>query len=59
MENIIAAVVILAIVVLAARHIIKAKKNGQKCIGCPDSGCCSKKNDHSGSGSCCGGCNKG
>lgn len=53
MENIIAVVVILAIVVLAARYVIKAKKSGRKCIGCPDS-CHCGKNDGSSCG--CGGC---
>ena len=34
--------VVLAIVALAAWYVIRAKKNGAKCIGCP-SGCdCSK-----------------
>ena len=51
MENIIAIVVILAIVGLAAGTIIKAKKRGQKCIGCPDSKYCSKNCTSS-----CGGC---
>ena len=38
--------IILAIVALilgcAIWYIVKAKKSGKKCIGCPD-GCCSKK----------------
>lgn len=42
MANIIAVLVLLAIVGFAARYVIKAKKSGRKCIGCPD-GCCSKK----------------
>lgn len=52
MENIIIAVIIIAIVGAAALYIYKAKKSGKKCIGCPDGGSCS-----SGScGSCsCGG----
>ena len=29
------------IVGLAAGYIRKSKKNGRKCIGCPDSGSCS------------------
>ena len=40
--------VIAAIVCLAVWYVIKAKKSGKKCIGCPD-GCCP-----SGSGGCCG-----
>lgn len=52
MENIIIAVIIIAIVGAAALYIYKAKKSGKKCIGCPDGGSCS-----SGScGSCSCGC---
>ena len=40
MENIILIVVILAILVGASWYIYKAKKSGQKCIGCPDSKTC-------------------
>ena len=48
--DIIAIIVILLIVGAATAYIIKAKKSGRKCIGCPDSKTCS--------GSCasCGGC---
>jgi len=42
MANIIAILVVLAIVGLAAGYVIRAKKRGQKCIGCPDSRTCSK-----------------
>lgn len=52
MANAIAVIVILAIVALAARYVIKAKKSGRKCIGCPDGGCCSGKEN----GGCCCGC---
>ena len=38
--NIIAAAIILLAVGASLRHIIKEKKRGVKCIGCPDSGCC-------------------
>lgn len=52
MENIIIAVIIVAIVAAASLYIYKAKKSGKKCIGCPDGGSCS-----SGScGSCSCGC---
>ena len=50
MENLILIVVIAAILVGAAWYIYKAKKSGQHCIGCPDSGTC---------GSCSGGCSCG
>ena len=41
-------VIISAIVGGAVAYIVKAKKSGQKCIGCPDSKTCSGK---------CSGCN--
>ena len=43
MENIIIIAVVTVIVVLAAFYVYKAKKSGKKCIGCPDSGSCGKK----------------
>jgi len=37
----------------ALAYIIKAKKSGKKCIGCPDSGSCGSQGGCSGcSGSC-------
>ena len=55
MENIIVIAIVVIIVGLAAFYIYKAKKNGQKCIGCPySSGCVSNKNANSCSG--CNGC---
>lgn len=33
--------IIAAVAALAAFYIYKAKRRGQKCIGCPYSGCCS------------------
>ena len=38
MDNVIIVSVILVILGLAAWYVIKAKKSGKKCIGCPD-GC--------------------
>lgn len=49
MENYIIIAIIAAILGLAIWYIIRAKKSGKKCIGCPD-GCCSSKN---GSACCC------
>ena len=50
MENVISVIIILAIVIAAAFYVIKAKKSGKRCIGCPDGatcsgncGCCEKK----------------
>ncbi len=40
MENIIIIAVVLIIVVAVSIYIIKAKKSGKKCIGCPDSNSC-------------------
>ena len=41
MKDLIAVAVIIVILSLASGYIIKAKKSGKKCIGCPDgcSGC--------------------
>ena len=53
MVNLILIVIIGAVVGLAAGYVWKAKKQGRKCIGCPDSGTCS--GTCSGNcGSCCG-----
>ncbi len=54
-------IVIAAIVLIiggAVAYIIKAKKCGKKCIGCPDSCSCGtkKKNGTGNCGSCGGGC---
>ncbi|MBQ8174928.1 MAG: FeoB-associated Cys-rich membrane protein [Clostridia bacterium] len=50
--------VVIAVIALivggAIAYIIKAKKSGKKCIGCPDSGSCSK-----GCSGCDGACNCG
>ncbi len=44
MKNIIIIAILLVIIGLAALYIYKAKKKGQKCIGCPHSGSCSASN---------------
>lgn len=63
MKDLIAIIVIAAILLLAIGYIVKAKKNGAKCIGCPSGGICcpSKKEDActcgcggTASDSCCG-----
>ena len=41
--------VVAVVLGLAGWYIYKAKKNGKKCIGCPDSCACS-------AGNCSGGC---
>ncbi len=47
MTNLIIIVIVGAIVGAAIGYIVKAKKSGQKCIGCPDAATC-------GSGGCAG-----
>ena len=42
-SDIIALLVIALILGLAIFYIVKAKKSGKKCIGCPDSAGCSGK----------------
>lgn len=44
MTDIIISVMLIVIVGSAVGYIIKAKKSGKKCIGCPDSGTCDKCN---------------
>lgn len=57
MDNFIVIAVVTAIVGLAAWYIYRAKKSGQKCIGCPDARTCSGKgcNGGCGCGCSCGG----
>lgn len=49
MENLIVIAVILLLVGAAVVYIIKEKKRGTKCIGCPAAGQCARRN---GGGSC-------
>ncbi len=53
-------IIVIAVIVLvvgsALAYIIKAKKSGKKCIGCPDSCSCSAKESGNGC-SCCSDCN--
>ncbi len=48
MESAIIVAIVLIIVGLAAGYVIKAKKRGAKCIGCPDGCSCSKSGGCSG-----------
>lgn len=43
MVDIIASVIVVAIIGGAVAYIIKSKKSGQKCIGCPHSKTCGSK----------------
>lgn len=47
----VALAVILCIIGGAVAYIHHSKKKGKKCIGCPDSGCCSRTDC-----SCCSSC---
>ena len=44
MDNLIIILILVLIIGGASLYIYKAKKRGQKCIGCPHSGGCGKKN---------------
>lgn len=46
MADIIIGIVLLAVVGVAIAYIVKEKKRGVKCIGCPNAGTCSKKSCH-------------
>ncbi len=48
MENLVIIAIIAAIVASAVIYVIKAKKSGRKCIGCPYSGCPNCKAEKSG-----------
>lgn len=52
MEDIIIVAVLVVIVGLACIYVYRAKKNGKKCIGCPDGCSCSSKNGCSGCSGC-------
>ncbi|MBQ9745104.1 MAG: FeoB-associated Cys-rich membrane protein [Clostridia bacterium] len=53
-------IIVIAVICLiiggASAYIIKAKKSGKKCIGCPDSASCHSKKKASDSHSCCSSC---
>ena len=53
MDNFVVIAIIVIILALVTIYIIKAKKSGVKCIGCPDAKTCQ------GRSSCCSGCCQG
>ena len=59
LPEIIAIIVIVLIVGLALLYVIKAKKKGQKCIGCPYAKTCheNKKREDNSCSNCRCGCN--
>ena len=42
-ENLILAFILIFVIAAAGRYVIKAKRSGAKCIGCPLSGSCASK----------------
>jgi len=52
MTNFLLAAVIIAIIGGAIAYIIKEKKRGVRCIGCPSAGQCSRKHCEGSSCSC-------
>lgn len=48
MADLIVVLVIAVILTLAIRYIVKSKKSGAKCIGCPEGCACSAKSKGSG-----------
>lgn len=45
MINVIIGILLVAIIGGAVAYIVKSKKKGAKCIGCPASDCCSAKKE--------------
>lgn len=59
MDNFIIVAILAVIIGAALAYVIKAKKSGAKCIGCPDSKTCTSKSSSStcsGNCSCCSSC---
>lgn len=54
MIDIVLVLILLLIIGVAVAYIVRAKKSGAKCIGCPASGACLGKNG--GQSACHGGC---
>lgn len=48
MENFIVGAILVVIIGAATRYIIKEKKKGVKCIGCPHAGACQKRQEKGG-----------
>lgn len=46
MKNLIASIILIIIIACAIYYIVKQKKEGVKCIGCPYSGNCPSKNSN-------------
>ena len=50
MANVIIVIILLILVGAASAYIVKAKKSGVKCIGCPSGGTCGKRHGECGCG---------
>jgi len=53
MKDLIFLVILAVVLGLAIRYVIKSRKSGHKCIGCPNGGCCPSAR-HSGEDCTCG-----
>ncbi len=53
MKNLVVILILLIVVGLALTYIIRQKRNGVKCIGCPSGKSCASKKDGNCNGSCC------
>ena len=56
MTDLIVVAIILLIVGIAVTYIVKEKKKGVKCIGCPAAGACAHKCSSAGEHACSGSC---
>ncbi len=56
MTDIIVVALLLVIIGAAAAYIIRARKSGVKCIGCPSGGNCAHNTDAAADGGCGCGC---
>lgn len=52
MANLIIVIILLIIIGGAVAYIVKAKKSGVRCVGCPSGGNCSGKNNESSACNC-------
>lgn len=52
MADFIVIVILIVLVGSALAYIIKEKKKGAKCIGCPAAGCCARKQNNASPCSC-------
>ena len=52
MENFVVGVILVAVIGSAIAYIIKEKKKGGKCIGCPHAKTCQKRKTEKGNGIC-------